>query len=115
MRLSVEEAACLILETVKQRLPQASVDYESFGGTHYFHIDQAGARFRVRFPEGALQRKEKAELQPAIQEIVEQVMTASRRAPLKQFRSVLTLSFAESNAVAVRHMAGQRTLPIGRC
>src|SRR5215813_2925670 len=114
MRLSVEEAACQILESVKQRLPQVSVDYETFGGTHYFYIDQAGARLRVRFPEEALQRKEKAQLQPVIREVVEHVISASRRAPLRQFSSVLMLSFAESNAVAVRHMAAEPTLPIGR-
>ncbi len=49
MRLSVEEAACQILQTVQRQLPQASVEHESLGGTHYFYIDRAGARFSVRY------------------------------------------------------------------
>ena len=81
MRLSVEEAACQILQTVQRHLPQASVDHESLGGTHYFYIDHAGARFSVRFPEGALQTKQKAELQAAIHEVIEQVIGVSRRTP----------------------------------
>ena len=114
MRLSVEEAACQILQTVQRHLPQASVDHESLGGTHYFYIDHAGARFSVRFPEGALQRKQKAELQAAIHEVIEQVIGVSRRSPSKQFKSTLMLSFIESNPATVHRMAGEPTLRVLR-
>ena len=112
MRLSVEEAACRILESVQQRLPNASIEYESFGGTHYFHIEHLGARFNVRFPEAALRRKQQAQLQTAIDEVVEHVISLSRRTHLKQFNSMLMLSFMDTNMTNVRPMADP-TVPVG--
>jgi hypothetical protein len=111
MRLNLEEAACQILETLQQRLPRASVEYESFGGTHYFYIDYLGLRLNVRFPEAALHGKNKTELASAIQEIVEQVTCLTRYAP-RQFRSMLTLSFTEPTRPTLCRSAGERTLPI---
>ena len=101
MRLSIEEAACQILETLQQRLPDAPVDYESFSETHYFYIEHAGVRFNVRVPETALRRKDERELQPAIQEIVEQVIRITP-CPSVQFKPMVTLSFMERKSCEVR-------------
>jgi hypothetical protein len=38
-------------ENLAQHLPQSAMDYECFGGMHQFFIEQAGAGFRVWFPE----------------------------------------------------------------
>jgi len=76
--LGVEEAACTILESLAQHLPQSVVDYECFNGMHHFFIEQTGARFRVWFPEKALVGKVCADLQPAIHSITAHVLGHSR-------------------------------------
>ena len=111
MRLSLEEAACQILQTVQHRLPLASVEYESFGGTHYFYIDYTGVQFTVRFSEAALHGRNKTELAAAIQEILGQVSCLTPYAP-RQFKSMLMLSFMESTRPTVSRGAGEPTLPL---
>ena len=78
------------------------------------YIDHAGVRFSVRFPEGALQTKQKADLQAAMHEVIEQVIGVSPRTPSKQFKSTLMLSFIESNPATVHRMAGEPTLRVLR-
>ena len=95
MRLSIEEAACQILQTLQQRLRHAMVEYESFGGTHYFYVEHGGVRFNLRFPEAALQRKHVMELHLVVGEIMEQITRITPHAS-SQFSSVLTMSFMES-------------------
>jgi hypothetical protein len=54
-----------------RRVPCASVEYESFGETHYFYIHYVGLVSNVRLLEVALHGKSNTRLASAIQEIME--------------------------------------------
>lgn len=84
--LGVEEAACRILERLGQKISDAEVDYETFGGLHNFTIKLAGTRFKVQFAEEALVRKSIDELEEAIHKVAERVLRHSTPRPL-QYRS----------------------------
>jgi len=110
--LGVEEAAGKVLETIQRRLPHAGVEYESFGGTHYFYINHAGARLSIRFPEFSLQRKRMADLEPAIHEIAQYLMATATPGRLRQFECMLMLTFAENAEPSIRALSGEPTMPL---
>ena len=82
--LGVEEAACLILEHLERKLSDAEVDYESFDDLHNFIIKQDGTRFRVQFTEQTLLRKNAHEIEKAVHEVVERVLSATSPRVLKR-------------------------------
>src|SRR5438045_2421945 len=112
MTLGIEEAACTILESLAQRLPQSAVDYECFGGMHQFFIEQAGARFRVWFPEKALVRKACADLQPAIHRITAHVLGHSRALQLTQVSSMYAPTPGASGKSRAPQVMIDSTLPL---
>jgi hypothetical protein len=114
MILGVEEAACTILESLAQHLPESAVDYECFNGMHHFFIEQSGARFRVWFPETALMGKGPADLQPAIRRITAHVLGHNRPLQFKQASVMYTPATGVSGKSRAPQVVSDSTLPLSR-
>jgi hypothetical protein len=81
MTLSVEEKACVVLETLSSQLSDGSVDYECRTGVHTFVIRHAGARFKTRVPEQMLLSKDTSQLEQMASQVAAQVRSHNRPEP----------------------------------
>lgn len=81
--MDAELKACRILESLIERLHDATVDYQCHGGVHEFVVLHAGSRFKIEFPEQSLLRRSEQDLELTAGQIVERIRATSRHTPVR--------------------------------
>jgi hypothetical protein len=81
LTVDAELKACRILESLIERLHDATVDYQCYGGVHRFVVRHAGSRFKIEFPEQSLLRRSEQDLEQVTAQIVERIRTHSLPGP----------------------------------